>query len=346
MEFEALELRDFRRYEYLHLAIEPPGLAWIGPNASGKTSLLEAIQKIALLRGFGREEEMVRWGAASYRLRARLKEGLVEVYYERQKGTRLLWEGSPIQPLAQWIGRLPVVTLRPADIHWIEGGGTERRRWADRLLSQLSPTYLEALSLYQRALAQRNALLNTPSPTPLQLEPWEEQLITHGILLQQARLALTEQLNEALRDFYTFFGPERPRLTYRLLAPPSPQAWRRSWETLRPKELQRRHTLLGPQQEDFILYLEEKPARGYASEGQKKSLLLALKWAEVALFCQRGKTPILLLDDIGEKLDAHRLQAVAQLSRLALQTFLTDVEEQRIARAFPDLPRQRMEGLA
>ncbi len=339
----AIELQDFRKHARALVEVSEVGLAFVGPNASGKTSFLEALHKVALLRGFGREEEMVRWGAQGYRLRARLTEGIVEVRYQKGRSTQVLWEGQPVQPLARWIGRLPVVLLRPGDTEWIEGGGTLRRRWADRLLSQADPAYLEALAQYEKALTQRNALLAQPDPSPLQLEAWETHLVRAGIYIQKARMQLVEALQAPLRQFYSAIGPEQPSLSYSLSTVPDLAAWQASWNRLRKAERLRGRTLIGPHVEDFRLELEGHVARGHASEGQKKSLLIALKWAEMTYLSRlHPHGPILLLDDIGEKLDARRLAAVGQLSRTASQTFVTDTDEKRLREAFPELPVHRL----
>lgn len=333
----ALELSHFRRYEYRHFTFEETGQAFVGPNAAGKTTLLEALHKVALLRGFGKENELVQWGQDGYRLRARLSSGLVEVAYQKAQGTRVVWQGEEVRPLAEWIGRLPVVVLRASDTEWIEGPAALRRRWADRLLSQLSPAYLAALSRYQQALAARSALL-AQSASLEELQAWERLLIQEGLVLQRHRLDLAEALQASLERFYSELGPEKPHLTYRLAVEPAEEAWRRAWERWRPLEQRRGYTLLGPHAEDFVLSLDDKPARGYTSEGQKKSLLIALKWAETIHLSQRHRPPLLLLDDIGEKLDSQRLKAVGRLARLASQTFLTDTDPQRVQRAFPELP--------
>ncbi|MCS6790367.1 MAG: DNA replication and repair protein RecF [Bacteroidia bacterium] len=339
MRIEAIELTNFRRYEKALFEVSPQGLAWVGPNASGKTTLLEAIHKVAILKGFGREEEMLRWGASWYRVRLRLSEGLAEMSYERGKGTQLIWNGSPVSPLSQWLGRLPIVSLRPADVEWIESGAEARRRWSNKILSQLSPEYFAALYAYQRATDQRNALLAQGNVSPVLLEPWEAQMIRYGTLIQTKRLALVEALQPALQTFYSQFGSEKVKLEYRLTCEPSAEGWHHRWRTLHAQEQQKARTLLGPHREDFALYLQGKLARTHASEGQKKSLLIALKWAEAQHLQQLTLRGILLLlDDIGEKLDRMRLSAVGQLSRLAMQTFLTDVEERRVRDAFPELP--------
>ncbi len=334
---QALELSHFRRYEHERFTFEEVGQAFVGPNAAGKTTLLEALHKVALLRGFGKESELIQWGHSGYRLRARLSSGVVEVTYEKAQGTRVVWQQQEVRPLAEWIGRLPVVVLRPSDTEWIEGPAALRRRWADRLLSQLSPTYLAALSRYQKALAERNALL-TQNPSPEALYAWESFLIQEGLVLERYRLQLAEDLEGPLQAFYSELGSEKPRLSYRLFVEPTEEAWRRAWERLRPLEQRRGYTLLGPHTEDFVLTLDDKPARGYTSEGQKKSLLIALKWAETTHLSQQHRPPLLLLDDIGEKLDSQRLQAVGRLARLAGQTFLTDTDARRVQMAFPDLP--------
>lgn len=340
---QALEVQTFRKHAQVLLELPAVGLAFVGPNASGKTSFLEALHKVALLRGFGREEDMVQWGAVGYRIRARLTEGIVEVRYQKGQGTQVLWEGQVVQPLAQWIGRLPVVLLRPGDTEWIEGAAALRRRWADRLLSQADPAYLEALLRYEKALAQRNALLAQPDPPSAQLEAWSHHLCTAGIYLQKARLQLVQALAEPLQSFYSAIGPEKLRLTYKLTTPPEPSTWRASWSRLRKLELMRGRTLLGPHLEDFRLELEGHLARTHASEGQKKSLLIALKWAEMSYLSRlHPHGPLLLLDDLGEKLDAHRLAAVGRLSRTANQTFVTDTDERRLREAFPELPVHRL----
>ncbi len=333
----ALEVRHFRRYEYQAFAFPEVGQAFVGPNAIGKTTLLEALHKVAILRGFGKENELLQWGQRAYRLRAQLSSGWVEIQYEKGQGTRVVWQGEEVRPLSEWIGRLPVVVLRPTDTEWIEGPAALRRRWADRLLSQLSPAYLAALSRYQQALAQRNALL-AQNPSADSLHAWERLLMQEGLLLQRYRLQLAQALEAPLQAFYSELGPEKPHLTYRLLVEPSEEAWQKAWARWRPLEQRRGHTLLGPHAEDFLLSLDDKPARGYTSEGQKKSLLIALKWAETTHIGQRHRPPLLLLDDIGEKLDSQRLQAVGRLTRLASQTFLTDTDPHRVQAAFPDLP--------
>ncbi|MCX7605982.1 MAG: DNA replication and repair protein RecF [Bacteroidia bacterium] len=343
VQVRALELRDFRRYEHALLEFPTEGVAFVGPNAAGKTSFLEALHKVALLRGFGKEEEMVRWGKRGYRLRVRLSTGTAEVSYEQGKGTRVVWEGEAITPLARWIGRIPVVLLRPGDSEWIEGPAAVRRRWADRLLSQVSSTYLGTLMQYERALAQRNALLGQPDSTPALLDSWEALLVETGPFLQRMRLQLAPLLEDSLRTFYGCFGPEKIHLHYKTTVDPSPEAWRKAWSHLRPKEVHVGRTLIGPHLEDFQVQLGEQPARGYASEGQKKSLLIALKWAELQhLKGQQTFSPLLLLDDVGEKLDKPRLEALGQLTRLAGQTFVTDVEERRVREAFPELPIVRL----
>jgi DNA replication and repair protein RecF len=172
-----------------------------------------------------------------------------------------------------------------------------------------------------------------------QIESWEQLLLTYGPFLQKKRIELTQKLREYLQSFYATLGSEPINLRYKPSVEPEASAWKKAWEKLRNREIALKRTLIGPHSEDFVIELNHKQARGYASEGQKKSLLIALKWAEAAyLSGLQAKGPILLLDDIGEKLDAFRLRAVGQLARLAGQTFLTDVDPLRVEKAFPELP--------
>ncbi|MCS7188941.1 MAG: DNA replication and repair protein RecF [Bacteroidia bacterium] len=334
----ALEVQNFRSYERGLFEVGEKGVAWVGPNAVGKTTLLEAIYKAALLRGFGRDEEMIREGATFYRTRLRLSEGVVEISYERGKGTRVRWNEETILPLARWIGKIPVVVLRPADQAWIEGSAAVRRKWVDRLLCQVSPAYLSALTQYEKALMQRNALLSVSEPSLSQLEAWENLLIQLGTFIQQARLRGAERLLLLIQKFYAELGDESIDLKYKISVSPTPEAWRQAWQQLRRRELNLGRTLIGPHLEDFVVCLEGREARAYASEGQKKSLLISLKWAEVEyLRSMSPSSPLLLLDDMGEKLDESRLAALGKLSHLAAQIFVTDTDQRRVRKIFPDL---------
>ncbi len=337
-----IEVFSFRCYERGLWHFSEGGAILVGPNGAGKTTLLEAMAKIALLRGFGSEAEMVRWGARGYRLRGLLTEGIVEVRYEKGQGTEVFWQGEPVRPLRLWVGRLPLVVFRPGDTEWIEGPSAIRRRWADRVLSQLFPEYLEALVQYERALAQRNALLSAEEPPSLeQVQLWERPLTEAGLLIQNKRLWLVEALRPLLQATHAIEGlPAELDYRYKLSTEAaSPEAWQAKWAALRKEEIRRGRTLIGPHTEDFEILFEGRPARGHTSEGQKKWLLIALRWAEVRLFRHfSGRQPLLLLDDLGEKLDALHLSALSRIGTEAAQVFITDVEEARAHKLFPHLP--------
>lgn len=342
MFLRGLEVLDFRCYDRGLWHFSKAGALLVGPNGAGKTSILEAIAKIAILRGFGSDTEMVRWGASAYRIRGLLAEGLVEVRYERGRGTQLLWQGEVLQPLRLWVGRIPLVVFRPGDTEWIEGPGAIRRRWADRLLSQFFPEYLQALVQYERVLAQRNAILTGDAPDKEKNAAlWEKPLMEAGLILQERREWLTKALKPLLEATHAIEGvPAAVELRYRLSVPAlTPEAWQQKWASLRKEEICRGRTLIGPHTEDFQLLFNSRPARGYTSEGQKKWLLIALRWAEVRLFNQfLQRKPLLLLDDLGEKLDAIHLQSLGKMGGEAAQVFVTDVEERRGRGLFPDLP--------
>ena len=341
MLIRGLEVTSFRCYEKGLWHFAERGALLAGPNGAGKTTILEALAKIALLRGFGTEAEMVRWGATGYRLRGLLTEGVVEVRYQKGQGTEVFFQGEAVRPLRLWVGRLPLITFRPGDTEWIEGPAAIRRRWADRLLAQLFPDYLEALLTYERALAQRNALLTAETPPPIEaLQLWERPILEAGLLIQEKRLWLVQNLKPLLQTTHAIENlPVEIDFRYKLSTPsPSREAWETKWAHLRKEELRRGRTLIGPHTEDFQVLFAGRPARGYTSEGQKKWLLIALRWAEFRLFNQfLHRQPLLLLDDLGEKLDSLHLSAVGQLGAEAAQVFVTDVEEQRGKGLFPDL---------
>lgn len=342
-----LRLSNFRNYESLHL--EPDaGLNLItGENAQGKTNLLEAIYLLATGRALraGKDEELIRWGAAEAIVRAHIhREQSLEVHIEvslsRNQPRMVKVDGQTYRTAAA-LGQFNVVLFSAMDMEVVRGQPADRRRYLDVEISMLSPAYARALAGYRRALEQRNRLLRgirenaglmTPSIIEL-LEAWDEQLVRYGSsvmvarerficalrpLAQAAHVDLSEgreELDIRYAPAVEGVGPERDQVA---------EQFRLQLQKMREEELRRGTTLVGPQRDDLLLFVDGKEARTYASQGQQRTVMLSLKKAEFELTLQeRQEPPIVLLDDVMSDLDDRRRTQLLQMTLRGAQAFIT-----------------------
>jgi DNA replication and repair protein RecF len=350
---EHLELTGFRSYEAAAFDFSPQLNGLYGPNGSGKTNLLEALHFLCLTKGFHPDRDAVRQGDRFFNLNASGQWGgqphSLRCHYQPGVGKRILLDGQPLARLSQHIGQLPVVVVLPDDTDLIRGGGSLRRRWLDGAISQTDPHYLEALLHYERALKQRNSLLEAfreqGVADPAALEPWDYQLARHGPYLQTGRRAFVAAFSPIFLQMHTHIcgGREAVALDY---APADTIATEDDMLALlharQRADLAAGRTTAGPHREDLHFLLEGHALRSRGSQGQQKSFVLALRLA-LAPFLQQqtGRPPILLLDDLFDKLDPHRTRAIASLlAQHPGQVFISHPDAPRLQAAFADTPAQ------
>lgn len=341
-----LDLQHFRNFESLHL-VPDAGLNLItGENAQGKTNLLEAIYLLATGRPLraSKEEELIRWGAQQARVYAHIhrEQALdveVEVHLARNQPRVVKVDGQAYRAAA--LGQFNVVAFSALDLEIVRGQPADRRRYLDIEISMLSPAYVRALSGYKRALEQRNRLLKsirdsggvtTPSTIEL-LEAWNEQLIRYGTSVMIARGRFVDSLRPLARHAHQELSEGREELEVRYASnieevtgdrDQVAEAFRRQLQTLRDEELLRGSTLVGPQRDDLLLYVNGKEARTYASQGQQRTVTLSLKRAEFELTLQeRQEPPIVLLDDVMSDLDDLRRAQLLRMTLRGAQAFIT-----------------------
>jgi len=314
-----------------------------GNNGVGKTNLLDAIYYLCFTKSyFTRNDQLnVSKGAAGFRIEGRFeKEGqpLEVVCILRETGKKeLISGGEPCERFSQHIGRLPCVIIAPDDVQIITGGSEERRRFLDALLSQLDPVYLQSLIEYNRVLQQRNSYLKSLTNNKIQdnslLEVYDTQLIRPGTYVFEKRNAFLHDLLPLVEDFYRQIAgsPEPLAFTYesQLLG----ATFAGLLHSYRERDHYVQRTNAGIHKDDIDIRYGAQPFKSIASQGQRKSLLFALKLAEYEMLQQyKGFPPILLLDDVFEKLDAHRMHNL--LDKVCLQNegqiFITDTHGDRI----------------
>lgn len=335
MHLAQLRLRDFRNYTRLDVAFEPGFHLLLGRNAQGKTNILEAIYLLATLRSFRgvSHAELVRFGQKGFLVTARIVSAAmheVRLYWSAHE-RRLTLDSQPVRRLTDYLGTLRVVVFCTEDLQLIKGTARHRRRFMDLLLTQTQPDYLPLLQRYMRALRARNALLKHSTVDLTTLDSFTAELVNCGEEIRRRRQQLVPTLHERIRSAYRRIagGTEEVRVTYQ---PSVRSDFHVELARVRSRELARRTTLLGPHLDELELAIQDRPAATFASEGQKRSLALALKMAQAELLTEvHGAPPVLLLDDVMGELDQERraafLPLLEQAHHARSQVFMTATEE-------------------
>jgi DNA replication and repair protein RecF len=335
MHLAQLRLRDFRNYARLDANFPPGFHLFCGDNAQGKTNILEAIYLMATLRSFRGvgSAQMVRHAQKGYFVGGKITgqgEHEVKLYWSARE-SNLTLDARPVRKLTDYLGVLRTVVFCTEDLQLIKGPGKGRRRFLDLLLSQTYPMYLPLLQRYTRALRSRNALLKRPILDPHALESFSRELLAAGSELTRFRTELTPRFAPMAQRAYRGISNEAEEL--RLEYSPSVRKdFALELVQSQARERSYRSTLVGPHRDELQFLVNDKPAAQYGSEGQKRTLAIALKMAQVEYLTEiHGSPPVLLIDDIMGELDAKRrsgflpLLQRAQLARG--QVFMTATEE-------------------
>jgi len=346
-----LRLQQFRSYDDATFEFGEGVNIIVGPNGSGKTNLLEAILVIAHGSSYRVSDlDLLQFGTPWFRLDAHIEPGdssrTVKLVTEPRQTKTYELDNKTYQRLT--INHLlPVVLFEPNHLQLLHGAPQLRRDYLDDILEQTTPGYISFRRNYRRVLAQRNALLKRQIlPSTQELFPWNLRLSELGATIARARMALCEQLDEKLGDIYMHVSAATTRvaITY------SPKFPIDSYETHLLQKLEnhaqedalRGFTAYGPHREDFVVTFDGRPADEFASRGETRTAILALKIIELQLLeVVRDQTPLLLLDDVFSELDAQRRRALSTFLN-HYQTFITttdaDVVHEHFSESYSILP--------
>ena len=330
-----LRLRDFRNYTRLDAEFGPGLHLLLGRNAQGKTNILEAIHLLATLRSFRGvgSAPMVRHGAAGWFVGGRViatGNNAVKLYWSRTE-RRLTVDDQPIRRLTDYWGTLRTVAFCAEDVALVKGAGRGRRRFLDFLLAQTVPTYLGVLQRYLRAMRARNALLKKRPVDEAALESFTIGLVKLGEELMAQRAALLPELAPRIVAAHQRIAPKGESLAV-AYAPNVKGDFAEHLRRHRAREYRLGSTAAGPHRDELTLELNERPAADFASEGQKRTVAIALKMAQAEHFSAvHGVPPVLLIDDVMGELDATRragfIPLLDQCSQGRGQVFMTCTEE-------------------
>jgi DNA replication and repair protein RecF len=308
-----LQLRNFRCFESLRIEFVPGFNFFIGRNGQGKTSILEAA--CALLRLQSQRSSTlapaVRFGETTFGVLGSLENHLLEFRYSALR-RKVLLDHIEQRPLDEYLRLARVVSFANTDIELGRGGSETRRRYLDFLATQIDPLYRPTLRAYERALRSRNALLKSAHPRPREIAAYDPPLLEHGAKLGTMRARLVERLAPLAMQAHREISGAEETLQLRF-APGNNDDFARDLANSQARELRLRQTMVGPHRDDIELLVEGKKAPQYASEGQQRTVALALKIAQSRIFVmEEGTAPLLLIDDIFGELDPSRRNALLE----------------------------------
>ncbi|MBS4168883.1 DNA replication/repair protein RecF [Parachlamydia sp. AcF125] len=339
MFLRTLHLHQFRSYREASFDFSPSINVICGPNAVGKTTLLEAIHFLMAGRSFRTSQiaDLIHTKSAYFSLEATfIKQGIeqsLKVFYNG-KERKVILNHTSYHSFIYLLGVFYGVCISPDDSALIKGAPVMRRAFLDLQLAQSDPLYVHKLTRFNRAMRQRNYLLRGKNLTTI--ESWEYEMAHAASYLILKRAAITHELCQKGSQIYEQLSADREKLSviYKTAAPQGASEeelknyYLEQFQKLRKKESELGYTLIGPHKDDLHLYLNDKEARYFASEGQQRSFVAALKLAEWdSLKAITGETPLMLIDDAGMGWDSFRKAKLFQYIEGLHQVFLTTTQE-------------------
>jgi DNA replication and repair protein RecF len=335
VQLQSLQVRQYRNLQEIAVDTSAQFVVFHGDNGQGKTNLIEAICSLATLRSFRthRVADQIRWGQDEAFISGKIEdEGHVrELRLKLNKnGRKSTIDGKSPANLSNYFESIRAIVFAPQHVELVRGAPQQRRDFLDRGCFTLQPHYLESFRTFKKLLSQRSALLRNQNFDLMQMEVLEDQLAVAGAYISIKRQRLVEGLVEPFVSVHTHLtGQSTVGIRYRSTLGEGDESeraekFRMMMRERRDEEILRGSSLVGPQRDDLIVSLKEKNARAFASQGQSRALVIALKLAELDLAQKRGVYPLFLLDDLSSELDAiRRGRLVEILHEKAIQIFVS-----------------------
>lgn len=354
-----ISLTQFKNYQFNSFGFTERVVGICGLNGKGKTNLLDAAYYCCFTKSYFTKVDgaNTRFGMDGFRIEATVNftaagdTTMTEAAQEKQHSIvckfrtagkkEMSLNGVVYTRLSEHIGKFPAVMIAPDDIALITEGSEERRRYMDTVLSQMDATYLQQLMIYNKVLQQRNGLLKRfaeQGKTDLSLlEVLDEQLVVPGNFVYHARKAFAATLIPLVQEFYHRIADNDERIDLQYDSRLHDSSFHDLLNNFRQKDFMMQRSNAGIHKDELIFLLNGQVFKTTASQGQRKSLLFALKLAEFEILKQnKGFAPLLFLDDVFEKLDDKRMQQLLHwvCHENTGQVFITDTHKERLQEAF------------
>ena len=327
MRIQKISLENFRNYEKIDLEFDDSSNInlFLGDNAQGKTNFLEAITLLSLAKSFRTPDHksLIGWEKEYSRIKGTAlksqNELTMEFFIGSLPGQRLLKKSLkkneiPV-PVKDFIGEINIVLFHPEDLNMLYLSPSLRRKYLNTILSQIDPEYFESLVNYNRILKQRNkllALIGEGRAKPIELSSWDQPLAENGLYIYKKRIELVKFLNSKLTEYYKKISNSENNIKVKYQASidmdePSAENYLVLLDLARDTDLRYRQTEKGIHRDDLLFYFDKHHISEFASRGEMRTLLIALKLAEIEFIeAATNEKPVLLLDDVFSELDKSR----------------------------------------
>lgn len=354
MYLSRLQLQSFKNYASQEISCSEGINCFVGKNGSGKTNLLDAIHYLSITKGAfnGVDSQNIRKGDALFFIKGEWKNHSrsyqVQVAFQPGQKKVVKVNQKEYEKFAEHIGRFPVVLIAPNDTDLIREGSEGRRKFFDSMLSQMDGVYLENLLVYHHYLKQRNSLLKQYAETRkldrTLLEVYDGHLVGCGKLIHEKRLAFVSRFVKLFGPRYQWLSGGMEQTDVRYVSELESSDWPAMFRKSLDRDLAAQRTTSGIHRDDFEFILEEEPVKRFGSQGQQKCFVIALKLAQYDLIkAEKGFSPLLLLDDIFDKLDDDRIRKLMELvgGDDFGQLFITDARPERTLSLFSTLEKEK-----
>ncbi|MDE6623921.1 MAG: DNA replication and repair protein RecF [Alistipes sp.] len=339
MRLKKISLLNFKNIAQEELALCPGVNCLVGDNGAGKTNVVDAVWYLSMCKSSLQmtDTQSIRHGAEFFLVEGQYlsdagKSESVVCSFTRRSGKVLKRNGKEYDRLSDHVGLIPAVIVSPADSALISDAADERRRYLNAFISQLDRSYLNAVMRYNAVLAERNRLLKM-QPEEMMLSIYDRQLVEHGEAIHSRRREFVERLQPLVAEYYRTLSGDREQVELHYKSELNDRPFEQLLLDARQKDFANEFTTAGIHRDDLVLRIGGYPLRKYGSQGQQKSFLIALKLAQYAIVAtERGEKPLLLLDDLFDKLDASRVEQLIRLVRGETfgQILITDCNPTRL----------------
>ncbi|QNF32548.1 DNA replication/repair protein RecF [Adhaeribacter swui] len=353
MVLENLHLLYFKNYEEADLSFSPHINCFIGDNGSGKTNVLDAIYYLSMGKSAFTATDLqnVKQGEDYFMVKGRFQafthQDTIQCTFRSGQKKIITHNKLAYEKISEHIGKYPVVLISPYDTDLIREGSEERRRYFDSLISQLDATYLNELITYNYILKQRNSLLKQFADRNYfdkeYLQILDEQLVPAGNYITKVRQSFLANFVPVFQKHYQHLSGSSETVTLDYKSQLTNHSFIYLLNQAQHKDLMLQRTTVGPHKDDFVFFMDNWPVKNYGSQGQQKSYVIALKLAQFEVVAQQKKQkPLLLLDDIFDRLDEKRITKLLQLvaENTFGQLFITDSHLERTQKLVGSISEQ------
>lgn len=342
MYIRKLSILNFKNIEQADLELHNGINCFTGCNGAGKTNIIDAVWYLSMCKSSlsMTDGQSIRHGNDYFMLNGQYtsdcgRNETITCGFKRSSGKTIRRNGKEYEKLSEHIGVIPSVIVSPSDTFLISDAADERRKWLNSFISQNDREYLNALIRYNHALSERNRLLKQPMDRKTEeiLEVLDMQLCSHGKPIHSKRAAVIEQLNPTVSEYYKAISGDREAVELTYKSELDGNDFGELLASARQRDMLNQYTTSGIHRDDMVMKIGGYPLRKYGSQGQQKSFLIALKLAQYSINASAsGEHPILLLDDLFDKLDSERLGALIRLvgSGDFGQTIISDCNHTRL----------------